>query len=111
MFKTFTNGFVNAFDRYMPDPLILVLFITLIVFLAGIVFQGQAPVAMLGYWQDGFWNLLSFAMQMTLILVAGFSVARTPVFMGLVDRIRWRSENAWTCHFNSEFHNVSPMLD
>jgi short-chain fatty acids transporter len=87
MFKSFTNGFVNAFDRYMPDPLILVLFITLIVFVAGIVFQGQAPVAMLGYWQDGFWNLLSFAMQMTLILVAGFSVARTPLFMGLVDRI------------------------
>lgn len=87
MLKTFTNGFVNAFDRYMPDPLILVLLITLIVFVAGILFQGQAPVAMLGYWQEGFWNLLSFAMQMTLILVAGYSVARTPLFMGLVDRI------------------------
>lgn len=87
MLKTFTRGFVNAFDRYMPDPLILVLFITLIVFVAGIVFEGQGPVAMLGYWQEGFWNLLSFAMQMTLILVAGFTVARTPLFMGLVDRI------------------------
>lgn len=87
MLKTFTSGFVNAFDRYMPDPLILVLFITLIVFVAGIVFEGQGPVAMLGYWQEGFWNLLSFAMQMTLILVAGFTVARTPLFMGLVDRI------------------------
>lgn len=87
MLRKFTNGFINAFDRYMPDPLILVLIITLLVFMAGMVFEGQSPTAMLGYWQDGFWNLLSFAMQMTLILVAGFTVARTPFFMSLVGRI------------------------
>ncbi|MES1925525.1 TIGR00366 family protein [Salinisphaera sp. T31B1] len=87
MLKSITNGCVRAFDRYLPDPLILVLLITLIVFAAGMIFEGHGPVAMLGFWQDGFWNLLSFAMQMTLMLVTGFTVAKTPLFMHLVDRI------------------------
>ncbi|GAB3685498.1 short-chain fatty acid transporter [Salinisphaera aquimarina] len=87
MLKKITGGCVRLFDRYLPDPLILVLLITLIVFAAGMIFEGHGPIAMLGYWQDGFWNLLSFAMQMTLMLVTGFTVAKTPLFMSLVDRI------------------------
>ncbi|MES1950501.1 short-chain fatty acids transporter [Salinisphaera sp. S4-8] len=87
MFSALTRGCVRVFDRYLPDPLILVLIITLIVFAAGMIFQGHGPVAMLGFWQDGFWNLLSFAMQMALMLVTGFTVAKTPLFMHLVARI------------------------
>ncbi|ROO24425.1 short-chain fatty acid transporter [Salinisphaera orenii MK-B5] len=87
MFSALTRGCVRVFDRYLPDPLILVLIITLVVFAAGMVFQGHGPVAMLGFWQDGFWNLLSFAMQMALMLVTGFTVAKTPLFMSLVSRI------------------------
>ena len=87
MFSALTRGCVRVFDRYLPDPLILVLIITLIVFAAGMIFQGHGPVAMLGFWQDGFWNLLSFAMQMALMLVTGFTVAKTPLFMNLVSRI------------------------
>ncbi|MES1939996.1 short-chain fatty acids transporter [Salinisphaera sp. T5B8] len=87
MFSALTRGCVRVFDRYLPDPLILVLIITLIVFAAGMIFQGHGPVAMLGFWQDGFWNLLSFAMQMALMLVTGVTVAKTPLFMHLVARI------------------------
>lgn len=87
MIKPMTKAFVTIFDRYMPDPFALVLLITLLVFLCGIAFEGQTPLAMLDYWQGGFWNLLSFAMQMTLILVAGFAVAKTPLFESWVDRL------------------------
>lgn len=87
MLSALTRGCVRVFDRYLPDPLILVLIITLLVFVAGMIFQGHGPVAMLGFWQDGFWNLLSFAMQMALMLVTGFTVAKTPLFMSLVSRI------------------------
>ncbi|WP_185983898.1 short-chain fatty acid transporter [Aureimonas mangrovi] len=80
MLSRTTNFFVHVFDRYLPDPLVIVVFITLFVFGAGILGEGQTPTDMLVYWQEGFWSLLSFAMQMSLILVLGFTVASTPLF-------------------------------
>jgi len=87
MLKFFTNACVRLFDRYLPDPLVLVVLITLIVFAAGMLFEARTPVDMLGYWMDGFWTLHTFAMQMALILVTGFIVAKAPLFMRLVTHI------------------------
>ncbi|MBS9719443.1 short-chain fatty acid transporter [Tianweitania sp. BSSL-BM11] len=87
MLRNTTNFFVHVFDRYLPDPLVIVVFITLFVFGAGIVGEGQSPLDMLAFWQDGFWGLLSFAMQMALILVLGFTVASAPLFTRLVNKI------------------------
>jgi short-chain fatty acids transporter len=87
MLSRTTNFFVHVFDRYLPDPLVIVVFITLFVFGAGILGEGQTPTDMLAYWQGGFWSLLSFAMQMSLILVLGFTVASTPLFTRFVSWI------------------------
>ncbi|PKG48793.1 short-chain fatty acid transporter [Halomonas sp. MES3-P3E] len=87
MIKHFTNGCVRLFDRYLPDPFVLVVLITLVVFCAGILFEGQSPVAMLDHWRGGFWSLHTFAMQMALILLTGFIVAKAPLFTRLVERI------------------------
>ncbi|WGF86264.1 short-chain fatty acid transporter [Marinivivus vitaminiproducens] len=84
MLRRTTGFFVYLFDRYLPDPLVIVVFITLLVFAAGIFGQGQSPLDMLTYWQEGFWSLLSFGMQMALILALGFTVASTPLFARLV---------------------------
>lgn len=84
MLKIFTNGCVRLFDRYLPDPLVLVALITLVVFVSGMIFEGQTPVDMLEHWMGGFWALHTFAMQMALILVTGFIVAKTPLFSRLV---------------------------
>lgn len=87
MLKLLTNGCVRLFERYLPDPLVLVALITLIVFAAGMLFESQSPIAMLDYWMSGFWTLHTFAMQMALILVTGFIVAKAPLFMRFVNRI------------------------
>ncbi|QJQ96337.1 MULTISPECIES: short-chain fatty acid transporter [Halomonadaceae] len=84
MLKLFTNGCVRLFDRYLPDPLVLVVIITLLVFVTGMVIEAQTPVAMLDHWMGGFWSLHTFAMQMALILVTGFIVAKAPLFTRLV---------------------------
>jgi short-chain fatty acids transporter len=85
--RRITNFFTHLFDRYLPDPLVIVAFITVAIFVAGMVFQGQSPADMLGHWQGGFWSLLSFGMQMAMILVLGFTVASTPLFSRMVNRI------------------------
>jgi short-chain fatty acids transporter len=56
---------------WLPDAFLFAIMLTFIVFGFGIVFQNQSPVEMAGYWGDGFWKLLAFAMQMVLFLVTG----------------------------------------
>lgn len=87
LFGGVTNGLTRIFDRYLPDPLVIVIVLTIVIMLACVVFRGDAPTKMLGYWMDGFWSLHGFAMQMVLILVAGFVVATTPLFKYLTLRI------------------------
>ncbi|MEP5174454.1 TIGR00366 family protein, partial [Marinobacter alexandrii] len=80
MLQRLTNGSVKLVERYLPDPYVLVLLLSTVVFVAAIAFEGQSPLQMVQYWGDGFWNLLTFAMQMVLVLVTGFVLASTPFF-------------------------------
>ncbi|MDO6708664.1 short-chain fatty acid transporter [Photobacterium sp. 1_MG-2023] len=88
----FTNSCIHLFERYLPDPLVVVVILTVIVLTAGIVLEGQSPSAMLEYWMGGFWKLHTFAMQMILVLVAGHIVATTPFFMRLVGMIAGKAK-------------------
>ena len=45
------------------------------------------PLQLLNFYQMGFWDLLTFAMQMMLILVLGNVLALTPVFQNLIKLI------------------------
>lgn len=90
MLKLATSVCVRAFERYLPDPFVIVLVMTGIVFLGGVFGEGQSPSDMLVWWREGFWELLSFAMQMALILLLGYTLARTPlVSRGIVAVTRW----------------------
>ncbi|MBK5934977.1 short-chain fatty acids transporter [Rhodovulum imhoffii] len=70
---------VRLVDRYLPDPFIFVIVLTIVAVAAAIGVQGQGPLSVVRMWGDGFWNLLSFSMQMLLVLVTGFMLASTPV--------------------------------
>ncbi|WP_349407652.1 short-chain fatty acid transporter [Pseudalkalibacillus sp. SCS-8] len=67
-------------QRYLPDPFLFVVLLTIAVFLMGMLIMQSTPVEMVTYWGDGFWNLLTFSMQMVLILVTGFVLASSPFF-------------------------------
>src|SRR5271169_2424074 len=69
---------VRLVDRYLPDPYIFVLILTLIVMAAAMAIEGYGPIAVIRMWGDGFWDLLAFSMQMLLVLVTGFMLASTP---------------------------------
>jgi len=42
---------------------------------------------MIQHWYKGFWELLTFAMQMVLILVTGHALASTPAMKKILRRI------------------------
>jgi short-chain fatty acids transporter len=80
MFKKFTNGCVSIVQRYLPDPFLFAVLLTFIVLILGVVTTAQTPLAMVLHWSTGFWKLLAFSMQMSLVLVTGHTLANAPAF-------------------------------
>lgn len=79
MFRKFTNGCVNLVGKYLPDPFLFAVILTILVFAMGIFSTGQTPLDMIGHWSGGFWSLLAFSMQMALVLVTGHTLAQAPI--------------------------------
>ena len=75
MIKASADLFTRIVQRWLPDAFIIAVLLTAIVFLAGLAFEKQSITAMAEHWGNGFWKLLSFSMQMVLILVLGSVLA------------------------------------
>ncbi|GAB3729180.1 short-chain fatty acid transporter [Luteimonas pelagia] len=69
---------VRLVERWLPDPYVLVLLLTLVAAGAAMAFEQQTPLQVLRLWGDGLWGLLAFSMQMLLVLVTGYMLASTP---------------------------------
>jgi short-chain fatty acids transporter len=87
MLKSTTLFFDRMVQRYLPDAFLFAVILTIIVFILGTVFTGSSSVEMVQYWGDGFWNLLAFAMQMSLIVVTGYILANSPLVKKLLTRL------------------------
>ncbi|SLN30466.1 Short-chain fatty acids transporter [Roseivivax jejudonensis] len=79
MLNALSRPLVRVMDRYLPDPFVFVVVLTLVAALAALVFEGTAPLQVVAMWGDGFWSLLQFSMQMLLVLVTGYMMASTPL--------------------------------
>ena len=95
MFKKFTNGCVNVINRWLPDPFLFAIILSIVVFIFAMLGTGQGPVTMIQAWGNasGFWSLLAFAMQMALVLVLGSAMASAPVFKRFLARIAAVAKN------------------
>lgn len=90
MLKKFTNFCVKLVDKYLPDPFLFAIILTLVVYMAAIIFTQQTPLEILKYWgnfSNGFWGLLKFSMQTGCIVVFGSTLAKTQVFNKLINKI------------------------
>lgn len=76
LFRGVVHASVLLVQRYLPDPFIFAVLLTFVVFLAGWWVTPAGPLEMVQYWGEGFWGLLEFSMQMVLILVTGYVLAR-----------------------------------
>lgn len=79
MLSALSRPMVRIVDRYLPDPFVFVALLTLIAALAAMGVQSATPMEVITVWGNGFWGLLSFSMQMLLVLVTGFMLASTPL--------------------------------
>ncbi len=77
MINALSRLFTNICQRYLPDAYVFSLILTLLVFIFGLSFTDHSALEMINFWGDGFWNLMKFTMQMTMILITGFTLAKT----------------------------------
>ncbi|PKR86362.1 TIGR00366 family protein [Heyndrickxia camelliae] len=79
MVSSVTKFFSKIVERYLPDPLIFAMILTIIVFILSVTITPSTPMDVVQMWGDGFWGLLAFSMQMALVLVTGHALASSPL--------------------------------
>jgi short-chain fatty acids transporter len=89
--KRFTNACVRYVERLMPDPFLLAVLLTVVAVIAVFAFvPSTSPGGLLDAWFSGVWgknNIFAFALQMIIILVAGYTLAEAPVVQRGLDRV------------------------
>ena len=77
MFKKIVNGCVRVVNRWLPDAFLFAIILTLVVFVGSMLATGMNPLQVVNAWgsSSGFWGLLSFSMQMALVVVFGSACA------------------------------------
>ncbi|MEB3048943.1 TIGR00366 family protein [Mycolicibacter sp. MYC123] len=103
--QSLTGLSVRYVERLMPDPYLFAVILTLIV--AGLVaalVPGASAHGMLTAWYSGVWgqaNIFTFAFQMVLILVTGYTLAEAPVLKRAIVRAaalpRTQAQGALLC--------------
>lgn len=85
------SKYLRIIHKILPSPFSIAVILTLITYLLALLFTerpenaGSAyPLVVLEYWETGFWELLTFTMQMSLILVLGHTLALTPFVNRLI---------------------------
>ena len=85
MLRSISNFFVKLAERWMPDPLVIAITLTMVCFAAAVLFTPFGMLETVDAWGVGYWSLLTFTCQMILILALGHVVAHTaPVNRALV---------------------------
>lgn len=79
MFQKIIKGCVKLVQRYLPEPFIFAIILTLVAALLAMPICRQTPVEVIEHWGSGVWGLLAFSMQMALVLVCGSTLAAAPV--------------------------------
>lgn len=71
MSERFTEWSLN----WVPDSMVFVVALTMVVFLLALGLTPHGPMELLNDYAQGFWILLTFAMQLTVMMITGFVVA------------------------------------
>ena len=81
----------SVVQKFLPSPFALAVLLTYLTFILALVLtpnKGNTShfIEITGYWYKGFWELLTFTMQMILILVLGYVLALTKPVSSFIDK-------------------------
>src|SRR6516162_193925 len=83
-----TAFFVYMFERLIPDPYVFAVILTLLAATLAYAFAPNAASGnILSSWYGGIFQILTFAFQMVLMLVTGYSLASAPVVASALSKL------------------------
>jgi short-chain fatty acids transporter len=85
--QKFGEAIADRVERWMPSPFVFAILLTYVAAIAAFVSEGSSVAEVALAWYGGFWNLLTFAMQMVIILVTGTVVAYHPSVRGGIQKL------------------------
>jgi short-chain fatty acids transporter len=95
--QRFTGLCVRYVERLMPDPYLFAVILTLIVVaLVALLVRGATPSGIVKAWYGGVWgpqNIFTFAFQMVLVLVTGYTLAEAPILKRAIGYIASKPTN------------------
>src|SRR4051812_8517899 len=65
-------------ERWVPDAFIFALIATVVVVVAGFAWTPSTLPQVIDAWGKGFWELIPFTLQMSLIIITGHVLATSP---------------------------------
>lgn len=93
--------------RWVPGSFSIALLLTLFTLALAMLWTPHSLLEVLRFWGDGFWELLTFGMQMTLIMVTGYIVVVSPPVNAF---LRWFSSLPKSPHAAIAFTALGSML-
>jgi len=95
--KSWGGGLTHWTERWIPDALVIVWILSIITFIMALIWGDVGPAKAVQAWGKGFWALLTFGMQMCLIMMTGYILACSPPVRWLLNRISsWANkEKPW----------------
>lgn len=73
--------------RWVPDAYVLAIILTVIAALLALAFTDHGVIQLIDDWGKGFWTLLSFSMEMALVIFTGYIVAVAPPVQRMLDKV------------------------
>lgn len=85
--KVLTRLFTQLMNKYLPEPFVFVIWLTLITIFLAVIVEGQTFLDVTISWGDGFWDLLDFTTQVAVMLAMGYVLASAPLVNRLLDKL------------------------
>lgn len=90
MLNRLANFFVRIVERWMPDPFLFCVLLTLLSYGLALALTPTSAGQLVTHWYTGIGEILSFAMQMILVLLTGYTLASSRPVSRLLERLAGR---------------------
>ncbi|GAB7522898.1 short-chain fatty acid transporter [Paraburkholderia sp. 2C] len=85
--RNLSDWFTEWSLNWIPDSMVFVVALTLIVYVMALGLTRHGPFELLDDYAKGFWVLLTFAMQLTVMMITGFVVADSKLVKAAIVRV------------------------
>jgi short-chain fatty acids transporter len=81
------DALARVSSRWVPDAFSIAALLTLVTLALGLTWGGASPAECVRAWGGGVWALLSFAMQIAVVIFAGYVLAVSPAIRRVLDAL------------------------